>query len=45
MSDLLKRFLNKIVQRLILLLGLLVALSTLGVQFGALLALIGGEPG
>jgi len=42
MSDLLRRFLNKTVQRLILLIGLFVALSTLGVQFEALLALIGG---
>lgn len=42
MSDLLKRFINKIVRRLILLLGLVVALSSLGVNVGAVLALIGG---
>jgi small conductance mechanosensitive channel len=43
MSDLLRRFLNKTVQRLILFIGLLVALSTQGVQIEALLALVGGS--
>ena len=42
MSGLLKTFLNKIVQRVVLFLGLMVALSTLGVEVGALLALVGG---
>lgn len=41
-SDLLKRFINKLVRRTILFIGLLVALSTLGVNVGALFALIGG---
>jgi small conductance mechanosensitive channel len=43
MSDLLKRFLNNIVRRAVLLIGFLIALSTLGVNIGALLALIGGS--
>ena len=42
MSDLLKRFINRMVRRTILVIGLLVALSSLGVNIGALLALIGG---
>jgi small conductance mechanosensitive channel len=42
MSDMLKRFLNIMARRIILFIGLLVALSTLGVNVGALLALIGG---
>lgn len=42
MSALLRAFINKFVRRLILLIGLLVALSTIGVKVGALLALIGG---
>ena len=42
MSDLLKRFINRIVRRGILLVGLLMALSSLGVNIGALVALIGG---
>jgi small conductance mechanosensitive channel len=43
LSDLLKNFLNKTIRRTILAIGLLVALSTLGVNVGALLALIGGS--
>lgn len=42
MSGLLKSFLNKFVERTILFIGLMVALSTLGVEVGALLALVGG---
>lgn len=42
LSGLLKRFINNIVRRVILLIGLLVALSTVGVNVGALIALIGG---
>ena len=41
-SQLLDRFVTKIVRRGIFVLGLLVALSTLGVKVGALFALIGG---
>jgi len=43
MSDLLKRFINKAVRRIILFVGLLIALSNLGVNVGALLALVGGS--
>ena len=42
MSDLLRRFIDKIARRLVLLLGLLFALSTLGVNVGAIVALMGG---
>lgn len=42
LSGLLKSFLNKFVERTILFIGLMVALSTLGVEVGALLALVGG---
>lgn len=42
MSGLLKGFFNKFVRRLVLFIGVLVALSTLGVEVGALLALVGG---
>ncbi len=42
MSDLLKHFLNTIVRRIVLFAGFVVALSTMGVNVGALLALIGG---
>lgn len=41
-SDLLKKFIRNMTRRIILLFGLIVALSTLGVNVGALLALIGG---
>ncbi|MFK7849418.1 MAG: mechanosensitive ion channel family protein [Akkermansiaceae bacterium] len=41
-SELLDRFVEKIVRRTILALGALVALSTLGVQIGPVLALLGG---
>ena len=41
-SDLLKKFLNKMVKRVILFLGLLVAISALGVNVSALFALVGG---
>jgi small conductance mechanosensitive channel len=41
-SELLERFINKLVKRAILAVGLLVALSTIGVNVGALLAVIGG---
>jgi small conductance mechanosensitive channel len=41
-SALLERFINKLVRRAIMLVGLLVALSTVGVNVGAMLALIGG---
>lgn len=41
-SDLLKRFINKLVRRTIVLVGLIVALSTVGVKVGAMLALLGG---
>ncbi|MEM8953765.1 MAG: mechanosensitive ion channel domain-containing protein [Verrucomicrobiota bacterium] len=43
LSDLLKRFLNNIIRRTVLFIGVLVALSTLGVNISALLALIGGS--
>jgi small conductance mechanosensitive channel len=43
LSDLLKTFINNIVRRVILFIGILVALSTLGVNISALLALIGGS--
>ncbi|HOW65756.1 MAG TPA: mechanosensitive ion channel family protein [Candidatus Paceibacterota bacterium] len=42
MSDLLRRFLNTMARRLVLLMGLITALSMLGVNLGALLALVGG---
>jgi small conductance mechanosensitive channel len=42
MSDLLRRFLNTALRRLVLLIGLITALSVLGVNLGALLALVGG---
>jgi len=42
MSGLLKNFLNITVRRLILFIGLLVALSTMNVNVGAVLALVGG---
>jgi small conductance mechanosensitive channel len=42
LSSLLKTFLNIFIQRGIIFIGLMVALSTLGVQVGALLALVGG---
>ncbi len=42
LSGLLKAFLNKLIRRLVLFIGLLVALSTLDVNVGALFALIGG---
>ncbi len=42
LSGLLKRFINNTVQRVILLIGLLIALGTIGVNVGALVALIGG---
>jgi small conductance mechanosensitive channel len=42
MSDLLRRFLNTIVRRFVLLAGFVVALSSLGINVGGLLALIGG---
>jgi len=41
-SELLDRFVNTVTRRLILLVGLLVGFSTLGVNVGALLAVIGG---
>ena len=41
-SELLDRFVNKITRRSIMLIGFLVAVSTLGVNVGALLALMGG---
>lgn len=41
-SDLMKRFVNRMVHRLILFIGLLIALGTLGVNVGAAVALIGG---
>lgn len=41
-SQLLDRFVGKVVRRGIFIIGLLIALSTLGVKVGALLALIGG---
>lgn len=41
-SGLLKRFLNNMVRRVVLILGLLVALATVEVNVGALVALIGG---
>ena len=41
-SDLLKKFLNKMVRRVILFFGLLVAISSLGVNVSALFALVGG---
>ena len=42
MSALLKSFLNTTFKRLIMFIGLLVALSNLGVEVGAMLALLGG---
>ena len=42
LSGLLKRFINNMVRRVILLIGLMVALATVGVNVGALVALIGG---
>ncbi len=42
LSSLLKVFINKICRRVILLVGLVVALGTVGVNVGAALALIGG---
>lgn len=42
LSGLLKAFINKLVRRVVLFIGLLVALSTLGVNVGAMFALIGG---
>ena len=42
-SELLERFINKVVKRGVLLIGLLIALSTAGVNVGAMLALIGGS--
>lgn len=42
MSGLLKSFVNKFIERVVLFIGLMVALSTLGVEVGALLALVGG---
>ena len=42
MSDLLKRFLNKIVRRVTLFIGILVGLGTIGVNVSALLAFMGG---
>ena len=41
-SALLERFINKLVKRSILFIGLLIALSSIGVNVGAILALIGG---
>ncbi len=41
-SGLLKHFIEKIVERVVLFVGFLIALSSLGVNVGALLALIGG---
>jgi small conductance mechanosensitive channel len=42
MSCLLKNFLNRFIQRSIIFIGILVALSNLGVEVSALLALLGG---
>ena len=42
-SELLKTFVNNIVRRIILFVGLLTALSSIGVNVGALLALVGGS--
>ncbi len=42
LSELLKAFINKMSRRVILLVGLIVALGTIGVNVGAALALIGG---
>lgn len=42
-SALLERFVNKLTKRVVLMIGLLIALSTMGVNVGALLALIGGS--
>ncbi len=42
MSALLKSFLNTVIKRTIIFVGFLVALSTLGVEIGAMLALLGG---
>lgn len=42
LSGLMKRFLNNMVRRVILLIGLMIALATIGVNVGALVALIGG---
>jgi len=43
MSDLLKQFINKTVRRTVMAIGLLVALGTIGVNVGAILALVGGS--
>ncbi len=42
LSGLMKRFINNMVRRVILLIGLMIALATIGVNVGALVALIGG---
>ncbi len=42
LSSLLKTFINKMSRRVILLIGLIVALGTIGINVGAALALIGG---
>lgn len=41
-SDLLKKFINRMVRRTVLFIGLLVAISSLGVNVSALFALVGG---
>ena len=41
-SELLERFINKLVKRVVIAIGVLVALSSIGVNVGAVLALIGG---
>jgi small conductance mechanosensitive channel len=41
-SGLLRRFVNNMVRRVVLLIGLMIALATIGVNVGALVALIGG---
>lgn len=41
-SGLLRRFINNMVRRVVLLIGLMIALATIGVNVGALVALIGG---
>ncbi|MEM7144100.1 MAG: mechanosensitive ion channel family protein [Verrucomicrobiota bacterium] len=43
LSDLLKNFINNTVRRTVLFIGILVALSSIGVNISALLALIGGS--
>tara|TARA_R110000850_G_scaffold54619_2_gene130009 strand:+ start:2342 stop:3697 length:1356 start_codon:yes stop_codon:yes gene_type:complete len=42
LSDLLKKFINKMVRRTILFIGLLIAITSLGVNVSALFAMIGG---